>query len=165
MHPMYPLGVCITLLIDLTQNGLWSGVCDQVGSGVNTYVIGQSIKICVLTNPAEHLYVRWHSKQGLMRIPRFEDWGKHKARTNDANNTFKVRTFFCASLNMTSTNKARKWPIPNLYPLHGECYPVHLVTKQGLAFCAMSKCPHFECGNLHFFSLWMPQWMHNYIHS
>ena len=61
-----------------------------------------------------------------------------KARPSDANNTFKVRTFFNVSLNMTSTNKVRKWPIPALYLLQGECYPVHLVTKQGPGFC-----PHY----------------------
>ena len=36
--------------------------------------------------------------------------------------------FFYLSLNMTSTNRASKWPIPHI-PLQVECYPVHLFTQ------------------------------------
>ena len=74
-----------------------------------------------------------------------------KERTSDANNTFKVRTFFYVSLNMTSINKAREMAHTSPIPLQGGCYPVHLVTKRGPGFRPMSQCPHFECGKLMLF--------------
>ena len=104
-----------------------------------------------------HPYVRWHSKRGLLCIPHFKGWGKHiQSEDKWANNTFKVRTFFYVSLNMTSTNKAREMAYTSPIPPTGRVLssaPSHKARTGILSYVRMSSFwmwetyafPRFEC--------------------